>query len=230
MKRVEPGLPQAVELPEVIEVEGIPVYPLTVDVAEGIRVTIFDASASDEILDQAVEDAGVDPYASILWPSSLAAARELPALVSPGDYVLDLGSGTGLATLTAAYLGAYAMAYDHDHFALRLIEEAAGHQGLEVETIHFDLRSREALPPSDLMIVSDLLYDHDLAQAVARRVIDQVRSGGVALVADPGRIASSDFLRHLDQRGIHGQYHPADVVPPGDGTQSTYVGIHIFGG
>jgi predicted nicotinamide N-methyase len=217
------------DISAVREVDGVPVRALTIEVAPEIALTIFDASEVDERLDRAVHDSNVDPYASILWPASLAVAMELPGLISPGDYVLDLGSGTGLATLTAAYLGAYATAYDHDRFALRLIEEAAHLQGLEVETIHFDLHSSEPLPPADLMIAADLLYDYDLAHAVARRVVEQVRSGGSALVADPGRIASYDFLNLLREHGVHGHYHPVEVWPPGEEAHSTYVEIHIFG-
>jgi predicted nicotinamide N-methyase len=217
------------DIPAVRKVDGVTLRALSIEVAAGIQVTIFDGSATDERPDRASHDAKVDPYASILWPSSLAAAMELPGLISPGHYVLDLGSGTGLATLTAARLGAYATAYDHDRFALRLIEEAAHLQGLEVETIHFDLHSPEPLPPADLMIVADLLYDYDLAHAVARRVIEQVRGGGVALIADPGRIASRDFLSFLEEHGIHGTYHPVEVSPPGAQDHPSYVGIHLFG-
>lgn len=210
-------------------IDGIPVRPLTAEITPEIRITIYDASVSEEILEQAIEDANIDPYASILWPSALAVARELPDLVSPGDYVVDLGSGTGLATLTAAHLGANVTAYDHDRFALHLIEAAAHLQGLDVETIHFDLHSSRRIPPADLMIVADLLYDYDLAFAVGRRVLHHVRNGGRAIIGDPGRIASADFLKFLEQQGIHGDFSPTEVSPPGHEGPPMYVGIHLFG-
>lgn len=210
-------------------IDGIPVRPLTAEITPEIRITIFDASASEAVLEQAVEDSNVDPYASTLWPSSVAVAMELPALVSPGDYVVDLGAGTGLASLTAAHLGADVAAYDHDRFALHLIEAAAHLQGLDVETVLFDLHSPRRIPPADLMIVADLLYDYELAFAVGRRILDHVRRGGRAIVGDPGRIASADFLKFLEQHGLHGDYHLAEVCPPGDSGPPTHVGIHVFG-
>jgi predicted nicotinamide N-methyase len=154
---------------------------------------------------------------------------ELPDLVSPGNYVLDLGAGTGLTTLMAAHLGAHATAYDHDPFALRLIEEAARLQGLTVETIEFDLHSGESLPPADLVIASDLLYDLDLADSIARHVAEQVARGGRAIIGDPGRIGSSEFIDYLADNWIYGHYYPVDVALPDDGDELTPVGIHIFG-
>lgn len=211
-----------------LQVDGIPVRALPIEVAPGLYITILDTPDESARLEQAVHDSSVDPYATTLWPASLAVARELPDLVSPGDYVLDLGAGTGLATLTAAYLGAYTTAYDHDPFALRLVEEAARMQGLAVDTINFDLHSPEPLPPADLIIAADLFYDYDLADSVAQRVVDQVLRGGRAIIGDPGRVAAAAFLDYLGERGIHGDYHTTDVVLPGDEDHTTSIGIYTF--
>jgi SAM-dependent methyltransferase len=216
------------EVEAIREIDGIPVRALSLEVATEIYITIIDTPAAGR-LDEAIHDSAVDPYATTLGPASLAIAMELPDLISPGDHVLDLGSGTGLATLTAAHLGAYAIAYDHDPFALRLIEEAAHIQGLTVDTIEFDLHSPEPLPPADLIILSDLLYDYDLADSLARRVVDQVLDGGRAIIGDPGRIATSAFLDYLGESGIYAQYHSVEVSPPDDNDQTTSIGIYIFG-
>jgi predicted nicotinamide N-methyase len=216
------------EIETITEIDGIPVRALSLEVATDLYITILDTPDVGR-LDEAIHDTAVDPYATTLWPASLAVAMELPDLISPGDQVLDLGSGTGLATLTAARLGAYATAYDHDPFALRLIEEAARMQGLSVETIEFDLHSPEPLPPADLIILADLFYDYDLADSLARRVVGQVLSGGRAIIGDPGRVATSAFLDYLGESGIYAQYHSVEVSPPGENDQMTSIGIYIFG-
>jgi predicted nicotinamide N-methyase len=210
-----------------LQIDGIPVRALPIEVAPGLQITILDTPDTSARLDQAVDDSSVDPYATTLWPASLAIARELPDLISPGDHVLDLGAGTGLVTLTAAYLGAYATAFDHDPFALRLVEEAAHLQGLVVDTIHFDLHSAEPLPPADLIIAADLLYDYDLADSVAQRVADQVSRGGRAIIGDPGRVATMAFLDYLAERGLHGHYHVVNVTVPGDDREGSVV-VHHF--
>lgn len=210
-----------------LEIEGIRIRTLPIEVAPGLQVTILDTPDESTRLEQALHDPSVDPYASTLWPASLAVARELPGLVSPGDRVLDLGAGTGLATLTAARLGARATAYDHDSFALRLIEGAARMQGLTIGTTHFDLHSPEPLPPAELIIIADLCYDYDLAGAVARRIIDQATSGGRSLVADPGRIATAALLDELREKGINSQHHTVEVMAPGDDRPSR-IAVHLF--
>ncbi len=216
------------EVEVIREVDGVPVRAQQLEVATGLYITILDTPDTGGRLDHAVNDPAIDPYATVLWPASLAIAMELPDLISPGDQVLDLGSGIGLATLTAAHLGAYATAYDHDPFALRLIEEAARMQGLTVDTIEFDLHSPEPLPPADLIILSDLLYDYDLADSLARRVAEQVLRGGHAIIGDPGRVATSAFLDYLGECGVYGHYHAVEVVTPDDDHPTT-IGIHIFG-
>lgn len=215
---------------EVDEVDGVPVRALPVMVSPGRNITILTASDADRRLDEEIEDdTRVDSYSAVLWPASLAIAMELPGLVSHGDYVLDLGAGTGLASLTAASLGAYVTAYDHDPFALRLVEEASRLQGLTVETIEFDLLSLEPLPPADLIILSDLFYDYDLADALARRVVEQVAMGGRAIAGDPDRTATSAFLDYLSMCGVYGHYHTVSVSPPDEIGYTVGIGIHIFG-
>jgi predicted nicotinamide N-methyase len=217
------------DISAVTQVDGKRVRPLTVKVAADTWLTVFVTSDTLYGIDEEDYDPDADPHATFLWPASVAVAIELPDLVSPGDYVLDLGAGTGLATLMAAHLGAYATAYDHDPFALRLIEEAARMQGLTVETKEFDLHSRESLPPADLVIAADLLYDFDLADSIARHVTKQVTRGGRAIIGDPGRLASSEFFERLTENWIYGHYYPVEVVLPDDEDEVTTVEIHIFG-
>lgn len=223
--------------PEIVaEIDGVPVSAVPIEVERGRTITILTAADADRRLDEvaAVDeeiDGGSrsDPYSAVLWPASMAIAMELPDLVSHGEYVLELGAGTGLASLTAASLGAYVTAYDHDPFALRLIEEAAEMQDLTVETIEFDLHSLEPLPPADLIILSDLFYDHDLADSAARRVVDQVSSGGRAIVGDPDRAATTTFLDYLAECNIYGHYHTVAVSPPDYSGYTFNIGVHLFG-
>jgi len=212
------------------EIDGVSVRPLTVEIESDLALTVFITTEIDERLNEAIDDPSADPYSTTLWPASLAVARELPRIVKPGEYVLDIGAGTGLAALMAAHLGTYVTAYDHDPFALRLIEEAAALQNLTVETIEFDLHSLESLPPADLLIAADLLYDYDLADSVARHLVEHIRYGGRAVVGDPGRIASAVFIDYLREAGIEGDYYPVEVRAPGDESgDKTFVGIHLFG-
>jgi len=217
------------DLSAVTEVDGSPVRPLEVKVAAGTYLTVLVTSDLLYGIDEVAYEPDADPHSTILWPSALATAIELPDIISPGDYILDLGAGTGLVSLMAARLGAYVTALDHDPFALRLIDEAARLQGLTVETREFDLTSGERLPMADLLVASDLLYEFDLAESIAWHVTKQVGRGGRALIADPGRLGSSTFFDFLKENWVYGHQYPVEVALPYESGELTPVEIHLFG-
>src|SRR5690625_5628447 len=123
------------------EIDGVSVRPLTVEIESDLALTVFITTEIDERLNEAIDDPSADPSATTLWPASLAVARELPRIVKPGEYVLDIGAGTGVAAIMAAHLGTYVTAYEHEPFAIRLIEEAEVLQNLTDDTIGLDLYS-----------------------------------------------------------------------------------------
>jgi predicted nicotinamide N-methyase len=212
------------------EVDGRRVRPVTLEVATGIRVTVLEAADADDLLAAALEDdAGLDPYAGVLWPTALAVARALVDDVSSGDRVVDLGAGTGLAGLTAARLGARVVALDHDPFALRLIDRAAALQGLEVETRRFDLHGAEPLPPADVVVLADILYEPALARSAARRAAEAAAAGARVIVGDPGRLSRAEFLHALALLGHAPEFVETRVRLPGDPVATT-VGIARLGG
>ena len=148
--------------------------------------------------------ADANPFGAKLWPAAVAIAQELSALPPDalrGVSVLELGCGNGLCSLTAALLGASpVVATDVSADALTLTTEAARAMRLPVETRHFDLGGREPLPPADLVIAADLLYDETLAAAVAVRTLEAAERGSWVLVADGRRGPRSVFLRTLRER------------------------------
>lgn len=187
----------------------------TVDIAPDLVLRVLEADDDDQ-LEAALAAPPADPYAGILWPASIAAAAEIASLVSPGQTVIDLGAGTGLVALTAAYVGARALALDHDPYALSLIERAAAEQGLDLETQPFDLMGADPLPDTDIIVISDLLYEVDLASAAAHRTIEALDAGAHTLVADPGRIGRYTYEQTLKALGIEIAFNSVEVHAPGD--------------
>jgi len=200
---------------------------LEVEVAPGLTVTVFQAGDPEHVLDDAVS-AGSDPYAAIVWPAALAVARELPGRVRAGERVLDLGAGTGLCALTAARLGARACALDHEPSALRAIACAAALQALAVETSHFDLFGPEPLPPGDLAVLADVLYEPALARAAAARTAEMLLRGGRVVVGDPARIGRAAFVEALAAGGIPVHFEERSVRVPGESSDSR-VGVAWLG-
>ena len=54
----------------------------------------------------------------------------------------------------------------------------------------------------DVVLASDVLYEHRYASLVADAISRTLVRGGEAIVADPGRIALDEFLEECSDRGL----------------------------
>lgn len=129
------------------------------------------------------------PYWAFAWAGGQALARYLldnPALVA-GRRVLDLGAGSGLQALAAMKAGAaWTLAADIDRIALVATAMNAAVNGVSVDVTAEDLLAH---PPAafDVVLVGDLYYERQLADAVTRFVDAAVAGGALILVGDPKR-------------------------------------------
>lgn len=196
----------------------------------GVRVTCLEVVDVDTLLDRAIHDGAPPPYGAVLWASGVALARRL---VERGDLrgrtVVDVGAGVGVCSLVAAHLGASAVALDHDAVARELLEEAAQRQGVHVDTRDFDVYGDEALPPGDVVVFADLLYETPLARATARRVLEALARGSDVLVGDPQRIGREDLLSDLRAGGVEAHFETELVEVPDEG-QAQRVGVLALSG
>jgi ETFB lysine methyltransferase len=62
----------------------------------------------------------------------------------------------------------------------------------------------------DVVLASDVLYEHRYAALVADAIAATLVRGGEAIVADPGRIALDEFLEECRDRGLtyRSEAHP----------------------
>ena len=210
-----------------VNVAGRAVKPVEIDVAGRAQLFVYESADPEATLRHAIETGESDPYATVLWPASIAAAEALSALPLAGRHVLDLAAGTGLCSLTAASLGATALALDHDPTGLALIAAAAAAQKLEVGTLLFDICSDDPLPPGDILTIADILYQNELSRSSARRVIEAVRRGTQVVIADPGRFGRVEFDELIEREGIPLYYTSRMVQPPRE--PETLVDVVVLG-
>lgn len=136
------------------------------------------------------------PYWAELWPSSTILANFVFADQRPRGRLIELGAGVGLVSIAAAMAGHAVTATDYYEDALAFARaNSYRNLGYEIETALVDWRAVSPdLPRFDIVLASDVLYESRYAPLVAG-VIDRFMSGGgVAYVADPGRIAASAFV------------------------------------
>mmetsp|Transcript_28741 Transcript_28741/g.37722 ORF Transcript_28741/g.37722 Transcript_28741/m.37722 type:complete len:328 (-) Transcript_28741:417-1400(-) len=183
------------------------------EILPGKFVPILQVIDPDPLLDQAINEGEVDPYGAILWPSSIAASKVLTEWnewrkgqkEKHSFRLLEIGAGTGLVSLTALHFGGHVLATDVFSYSLELIEAASKLPSMaklrgRLETAIFDVTSNQPLPSADIMVVSDLLYDRDIARTVAQRVWEASSRGISSIVADPGREGRKDFLDELKKK------------------------------
>ena len=138
------------------------------------------------------------PYWAELWPSGVALARAAAELVEPGDRVVELGCGLGVASIAAALSGADVLATDWSPEALAFTRENAARNGVVLETALASWTAPDELVargPWDWVLAADVLYENRNVEPLAALL---PRLGSMALIADPGRPAAKTFFDTLD--------------------------------
>lgn len=143
------------------------------------------------------------PYWADLWPSAIVLANEVSSLAGAGRRAVEFGAGIGLPSLAAAAAGFEVTITDYyDDALLFARRNAANNLGRDLATALVDWR---ALPvPTarfDLVLAADVLYERPYAPLVARAVVDALAPDGVALIADPGRVALQACLAECTALG-----------------------------
>ena len=156
------------------------------------------------------------PYWADLWPSARILAEELAVMRLGGQRVLELGCGLGVVAIGAVLGGAQVTATDYYEeatlFAALNVATATGKQITARMVNWVDLPAD--LGRFDVVLASDVLYEHRYAPMMADAIAATLVRGGEAIVADPGRIALQEFLDECAARGL---VHEADPRPFVDG-------------
>lgn len=144
------------------------------------------------------------PYWADIWPSSMMLAERLLEEKGEGRSLIELGCGSGLCACAAALSGFDVLATDYYDDALLFTElNTRINVGRAAKTMHVDW---SAIPPDagafDVVLAADVMYEPRYPPMVAAAIDQLVSPGGMALVADPGRIAFPDFITECSARGL----------------------------
>jgi predicted nicotinamide N-methyase len=172
----------------------------------GKTYRITHPASVDDLLDE--EDFEHDerlPYWAELWPSAVVLARYLSQQDLSGKRAIELGCGVGLPAVVALDRGARVLATDHNEAALDFTaHNARTNVGREPETALLDWFSPrlDDLPPCDLVLAADVLYERRNAPALADLVPKLLSPDGEALFADPRRPPAPSFFDAMEARGF----------------------------
>jgi ETFB lysine methyltransferase len=144
------------------------------------------------------------PYWADVWPSSIVLAEKLLELAGAGRTALELGCGVGLSTLAATSAGFDVLSTDYYIDALDVTRaNVFRNLGTTARTRMVDWRHfPEDLGTFDLVFASDVLYEKEYAELLPVLLLRLLAPGGVALIADPGRVAAPIFVEGCATHGL----------------------------
>jgi len=136
------------------------------------------------------------PYWADVWPSSIILAGKLLELKGWGKTALELGCGVGLSTLAATSAGFDVLSTDYYEDALDVTRaNVFRNLGKIARTRLVDWRHLPLdLGTFDLIFASDVLYEKEYAELLPVLLRGLLVPGGIALIADPGRVAAPVFI------------------------------------
>jgi predicted nicotinamide N-methyase len=155
-------------------------------------------SEADYVLDERL------PYWADLWPSSRILAATLLREQGAGRSLLEMGCGLGLATVASMQAGFDVTATDYYDDALHVTRGNAARNLQREPTVRLvNWREWPAdLGTFDVVIAADVLYEKEYASLVAECLVRALKPDGVALVADPGRLALPAFRERIEELGL----------------------------
>lgn len=212
---------------------NVPIISRTINIAEGMNVTIWELERPSSLiqewwsLDENERESRVgDPFGVVMWPGSILASKELMKQQENvvNARVLVLGAGTGVEAFAAAMLGASkVIATDINPLSLQLLGYGAQRMegiGNVVEAVHFDLFSSEPLPPCDILVAADTLYNEHLAKQVGHRlheaIVRSFDAGDIptkVLVTDSQQFHGTDFLQEKEMIELNALFQEGGWKP-----------------
>jgi predicted nicotinamide N-methyase len=209
------------------ELPALRLVPFTFDIA-GRRWRI-EAVRDQQALLELSDRLDAFPFGLLLWESAPALATALaercPDLT--GRRVLEIGAGTGLPGMVAAYLGAEVVAIDHSASAVALARRNAAENGVAgIHNVEADWTRFGSPEPFDLILGADVLYDRDAHGIVLDVVTRCLAPDGRVLFADPSRQDTPLFIRRLEESfEVVRTAREEPVLVPSSGLQTVVVTI-----
>jgi predicted nicotinamide N-methyase len=189
----------------------------------GRQLDLVHPAKADELIDEDAFDRDERlPYWADIWPAARALAVRVSAMHGRGQSLLELGCGAGLVATCAALAGFEVCATDYYEEALHFTQlNVWRNTGYVPRTRLADWRRLPTdLGRHDVVVGSDVLYERPYGELVARAIDITLNAHGEVLVADPGRIATEQFLQAIAERGLRVVGHERDTMSEGTTKQT----------
>ncbi len=136
------------------------------------------------------------PYWAIVWPGGRALARYI--LDHPLEFrskrVLDLGAGSGIASIAAKRVGAYPVCIDIDRTAIEMAQCTAKQNNVTFPALQEDVTlwvepesGKEQFQNFDIVMAGDVFYESDFSRKAHAFLRKALERGLRIIISDPDR-------------------------------------------
>jgi predicted nicotinamide N-methyase len=143
------------------------------------------------------------PMSGVIWPSGEVLARLMSHYEVQGKKILEVGCGIGLASLILNHRKADLTATDHHPGVAGFLSiNTALNADPDIRFVRTAWSDPNTeLGEFDLIIGSDVLYEHEHAEQLAGFIDDHAKLHCEVIIVDPGRRQQGRFRKRMAQRG-----------------------------
>lgn len=146
------------------------------------------------------------PYFGVLWEAGIGLSQYIQKIDFKNKRVIEIGCGLALPSFVATRLGGDLIATDfHKDVPLFLQHNLKiNNLSIRYEVMNWRdevERTKKQFGTFDYVLGSDILYESQHAQEVAKALLGLLRPGGKIILADPGRAYVQKFITSMRELG-----------------------------
>lgn len=147
------------------------------------------------------------PYFGVMWEAGIGLSQHLTREVCEGKKIIEIGCGLALPSFVATRFGGEVIATDFhiDVPVFLKLNQEKNKIPFKYEELnwreHILKNDKNEFGQFDLVLGSDILYESQQPDQVAKALISLLKPGGKILLSDPGRAYIQKFISCMQALG-----------------------------